>query len=86
MGKAPKELGTRGNTMVTCVACHPSEDVVAVGYADGMILAIRIDDTSEAVLRRAGKSPISTMNWGPKGQRLAFGSEEGEAGVIDISG
>lgn len=86
MGKSPKELGTRGNSMVTCVSCHPSQDVVAVGYADGMILAIRIDDASEAVLRREGKSSISTMNWDPKGQRLAFGSEEGEAGVIDIAG
>ena len=26
MGKAPIELGTRGDTMVTCVACHPSQD------------------------------------------------------------
>ena len=71
--------------MVTCVSCHPSQDVVAVGYADGMILAIRIDDANEAVLRKAGKSPISTMNWDQKGKRLAFGSEEGEAGVIDIT-
>lgn len=86
MGKSPKELGTRGNTMVTCVSCHPSQDVVAVGYADGMILAIRIDDASEAVLRREGKSPICAMNWDPKGKRLAFGSEEGEAGVVDITG
>ncbi len=86
MGKSPKELGTRGNSMVTCVSCHPSQDVVAVGYADGMILAIRIDDANEAVLRKAGKSPISTMNWDAKGQRLAFGSEEGEAGVVDVIG
>ncbi len=86
MGKSPKELGTRGNSMVTCVSCHPSQDVVAVGYADGMILAIRIDDASEAVLRKAGKAPISTMNWDAIGQRLAFGSEEGETGVVDITG
>ena len=72
--------------MVTCVSCHPSQDVVAVGNADGMVLAIRIDDASEAVLRKAGKSPVSTMNWDRKGQRLAFGSDEGEAGVVDISG
>ena len=85
MGKSPKELGTRGNTMVTCVSCHPSQDVVAVGYADGIILAIRIDDASEAVLRKSGKSPISTMKWDQNGQRLAFGSEEGEAGVVDIT-
>ena len=39
MGKAPLELGTRGNMMVTAVACHPTDEIVAVGYADGMVLA-----------------------------------------------
>ncbi len=84
MGKSPKELGTRGNSMVTCVCCHPVKDVVAIGYADGMILAVKIDDASEAVLRKIGKAPISTMNWDQKGMRLAFGSEEGEAGIITL--
>ncbi len=84
MGKSPKELGTRGNSMVTLVCCHPIKDVVAIGYADGMILAVKIDDASEAVLRKTGKAPISTMNWDQKGIRLAFGSEEGEAGVITL--
>ncbi len=31
MGKAPLELGTRGNAMVTSVACHPTDDVAAIG-------------------------------------------------------
>src|SRR4029079_17913988 len=44
MGKAPLELGTRGNMMVTCVACHPSDDIVAIGYQDGMVLAARFVD------------------------------------------
>ena len=44
MGKAPLELGTRGNAMVTAVACHPSQDIAAIGYADGMVMAVRFAD------------------------------------------
>jgi len=86
MGKAPLELGTRGDTMVTSVACHPSDEVVAIGYADGMILAVRFGDRKEAVLRRGGTSAISSMTWGKKGVQLVFGSETGECGVVDLSG
>jgi WD40 repeat protein len=85
MGKSPKELGTRGDTQVTCVSCHPSEDVVAIGYGDGMIMAVRIEDAQEVLLRKPGKGSISTMNWDSKGIRLVYGSEEGEAGVIDVT-
>lgn len=85
MGKAPLELGTRGNLMVTSVACHPVDDIMAIGYADGMILACRFADQKEVLLRRAGKGAISSMTWDAEGRRLAFGSEEGDCGVVDIS-
>ena len=86
MGKAPLELGTRGDTMVTAVACHPAEDMMAIGYGDGMVLAVRFADAKEALLRRGGASPVRTLAWDAKGERLAFGSEGGEAGIIDIAG
>ena len=54
MGKSPLELGTRGNAMVAAVHCHPTEEVVAIGYDDGMILAARFADQKEVLLRRAG--------------------------------
>lgn len=85
MGKAPLELGTRADAMVTCVCCHPEEDIVAAGFNDGMILFVRFNDSKEVLLRRPGKGAISTMTWDEKGYRLAFGSESGEAGVIDIT-
>ena len=85
MGKAPVELGTRGNTMVTSVACHPKDEIVAIGYADGMILAARIADQKEVLLRRGGNGAVSSMSWDREGRRLAFGSETGDCGVVDIS-
>ncbi|NGN43991.1 WD40 repeat domain-containing protein [Mesorhizobium sp. CGMCC 1.15528] len=86
MGKAPLELGTRGNAAVTCVACHPSEDIVAIGYNDGMIIAARFADAKEVLLRRPGKGAITAMAWDNDEKRIAFGSEAGDCGVIDITG
>ncbi|WP_048646888.1 WD40 repeat domain-containing protein [Nitratireductor soli] len=86
MGKAPLELGTRGDTMVTQVCCHPAEDIAAIGYADGMVLAARFADQKEVLLRRAGKGAITALAWDKEGRRLAFGAETGECGVVDIAG
>jgi hypothetical protein len=85
LGKAPTQLGMR-EVLATEIACHPAEEIVAIGYADGMILLVRIGDAEEVLLRRPEGSPVSAMGWDDKGLRLAFGTEAGEAGVVDIAG
>ena len=84
MGKAPLELGFRQGVLVTHVACHPTEEVTAIGYEDGAILLAQFSDGREVVLRRAHDSAVTTMNWDKAGLRLAFGTEAGEGGIIDI--
>lgn len=86
MGKPPLELGTRGNVLATTVCCHPAEEVVAIGYSDGMILLVRLGDQKEVVLRRGGNGAITSMGWSKSGKLLAFASETGDCGVVDISG
>ena len=86
MGKAPLELGTRGDTMVTAVAFHQKDEIVAIGYADGMVLAARCADSKEVLLRRPGRGAVTSMDWDAEGRRVAFGTEAGDCGVIDISG
>ena len=83
MGKPPLQLGAR-EVLVTRVACHPREDMVAVAYNDGMILAVRFGDAEEALLRRPGGGPVSALAWDDAGRRLAFGTEQGEAGIVSI--
>lgn len=85
MGKAPQELGTRSDIMVTQVSFHPAEEVLAIGFIDGMILGVRIADGKEALLRRPGKGAITGLSWSTTGKLLAFSSEAGDCGVIDIS-
>ncbi|WP_333822367.1 WD40 repeat domain-containing protein [Pinisolibacter sp.] len=85
MGKNPLQLGPR-DRIVTQVACHPTEDVVALGYDDGMVLAVRFGDAAEVLLRKPGAAPLSALAWDGAGVRVVFGAENGEAGVIDIRG
>lgn len=81
MGKGPKMLAPADNR-VSAVACHPAQDIVAVGYENGMMLLVRIDDAAEILARHPGKGPITALAWNAAGDRLAFGTEEAEAGVI----
>jgi WD40 repeat protein len=85
MGKSPMQLGAR-EVLVTRVACHPKEELVAIGYQDGMVMAVRFADAEEALLRKPGGGPVTALGWDGPGGRLAFGTEEGAAGVVDLLG
>ncbi|WP_455473897.1 WD40 repeat domain-containing protein [Bartonella sp. B30(2025)] len=85
MGKTPLELGTRADAFVSIVSCHPKEEVVAIGFNDGMISCVHFPDGKEAKLKNCGKSAISALNWDKTGHNLAFGSEDGACGVINIT-
>lgn len=83
-GKAPRECGAR-HAKVSCVAFHPRALVLAVGYDDGCILMIRLTDASELLVRPALKgSGITAFAWDKLGKRLAFGTEDGAAGVLTL--
>jgi hypothetical protein len=49
-----------------------------------MMLLTRIEDGAEVLARAPAKSPISALAWNAAGNRLAFGTEDGEAGVIAL--
>ncbi|MDU0340391.1 WD40 repeat domain-containing protein [Bosea rubneri] len=85
-GKAPRECGAR-HAKVTRVAFHPKALVLAVGYDDGCILMIRLVDGSELLVRAAQRgSGITAFAWDKAGKRLAFGAEDGAAGVLTLPG
>jgi WD40 repeat protein len=83
MGKTPRILAP-AQPQVEVVACHPKQEVVAVGYADGLVLLVRIEDGAEVLARKGAGTPITALAWSASGAALAFGAEDGEAGVIDV--
>ena len=66
------------------VACHPSKDIIAVGYEDGLVLLVRFPDGAEIVLKRPNASSIAALRWSDSGARLAIGSENGQCSVISL--
>ncbi len=84
MGKTPRLLAPT-ETQVEVVACHPRELITAVGYADGLILIVRIDDGAEILARKPGDAPVTALAWNKAGTLIAFGTEDGEAGIIDLA-
>ncbi len=87
MGQQPRECGVRSEILVSRVAFHPAALVVAIGYEDGMVLLCRVTDGSEILVRRpseAAGARISALAWDAQGARLAFGAENGEAGVLTL--
>jgi WD40 repeat protein len=83
MGKEPRVLAP-SQLRVETVACHPRQEIVAAGYADGMVLLVRIQDGAEILARKPGAGPVTALGWSADGRFLAFGTEDGEAGVLDL--
>ena len=83
MRKQPKMLAA-SEARVTAVACHPRQPVAAAGYADGSVLLVRLDDGALIRAREADAQPVSALSWDASGQLLAFGTEEGSAGILRL--
>jgi WD40 repeat protein len=84
MGKQPRLLAPSEHR-VAVVACHPRQEIVATGFSDGMVLLVRVDDGAEILAKRPGPAPVTALAWSADGMLLAFGTEAGEAGVVDLA-
>jgi WD40 repeat protein len=84
MGKTPKLLAPT-DQQLEVVACHPKQPVVAVGFADGLVLLVRIDDGAEILARKPAGAPVTALAWRGDGKMLAFGTDDGDAGLVDLS-
>lgn len=83
MGKQPR-LMAPSESRVAIIACHPRQPVVAAGFADGTVLLGRIDDGALIQAKPAGGTTISALGWNAAGTVLAFGGEDGEAGILAL--
>jgi WD40 repeat protein len=84
MGKTPKLLTPSGHR-IDVVACHPRNDIVAAGYANGLVLVVRIEDGAEILAKKPADAPVTALAWSADGRLLAWGSEAGDAGIVDLS-
>ena len=84
MGKQPRLLAPT-EQKVEAVACHPRQDIIAAGYSDGLVLIVRVEDGAEILAKKPGDAPVTALAWSADGTLLAFGTESGEAGLVDLA-
>jgi WD40 repeat protein len=83
MGKEPAMLAPL-QARVSMVASHPKQDIMAVGYSDGTVLMIRLEDGAEILARRNAGTPIAALAWNARGTLLAFAAEDGDGGMLEL--
>jgi len=85
MGKAPLELAGGDGIICTQVAANPVNDVVAGGFADGLVVLADIQSSRIVPIVPPEHGPISALAWSSDGTKLAVGTETGFAAVIDLA-
>jgi WD40 repeat protein len=83
MGKEPAMFAPL-QARVSMVACHPKQDILAVGYSDGTILMVRMTDGAEILVRKNGTAAVTALAWSAKGSLLAFATEDGDGGLLEL--
>ena len=79
-GKSPLVLGGADNRLVTQVAAHPKDEMVAAGYSDGMIVLAPLDGRMEAMINpplAAEGASINGLVWNAEGDALFASVESG---------
>lgn len=85
MGKEASEIGFQETTLVTRVAGSASEPVLAAGLADGRVWTADLRGGRVDFLKAEKGPPITALAMSDTG-RIAWGDEEGGAGVADPAG
>jgi WD40 repeat protein len=85
MGKAPTEIAGGDNVICTRVACHPEQEIVAAGFADGLVLIAEIASGKVVPVAAPGRGGVSALAWNADGTRLGFGTETGFAALVDLA-
>ncbi len=84
MGRAPLELGGAQNIPVTRVAMHPRHDCLAMGFADGRVSLADIDTRQVIESAASANGAVTALSFSADGRHLAFGTELGDAGILQV--
>lgn len=84
MGKQPAEIGFDESTMVARVAAAPNGQVVAAGLEDGRVWWCDLSGQKLNPVKAEKGAAITALAMSADGRRLAWGDEDGAAGVAEI--
>ena len=86
MGKEAAEIGFDESSLVTRVAGTPAGVLLAAGLDDGRVWACDLTSRRLETLKAEKGAPITALAVSPDGDRVAWGDEDGGAGVVELEG
>jgi WD40 repeat protein len=86
MGKEAAEIGFDETTLVARVAGTADRTILAAGLDDGRVWACDLTSRRLEPVKAEKGAAITALAVSDDGRRLAFGAEDGEAGVADLPG
>jgi WD40 repeat protein len=84
MGKQAAEIGYEEAAMVLRVAAPPTLNWVAAGLDDGRVWACELSGQKIIPLKAEKGSPVTALAITPDARRVAWGCEDGAAGVAEV--
>jgi WD40 repeat protein len=85
IGRSARELARRDDATVSAVAWHPRSALLAIGWSDGAVQCASVEEPeAPRTLRKKGRAHVTSLSFHPDGQAIAFGSAEGECGVLEV--
>ena len=78
------QSGKAGLVLVNAVATCPTRNLVAVGYANGLLSLAEIGRPSEILLREDTGAGITAMAWSSDGKFLAVAGADGSTALVDF--
>ncbi len=85
LGKQAAEVGFDESSMVNRVAATPVGNRLAAGLDDGRVWVCDLSNQAIDMLKAEKGPPISALAMTPDGKRVAWGDEEGGAGVFEVA-
>lgn len=76
--------GKSGLVLVNAIATCPTRNLVAVGYANGLLSLAEIGQPSEILLREDTGAGITAMVWSQDGKYLALAGTDGSAALVEF--
>ena len=81
---APLITGKSGLVLVDAIAVDPKRNMVAVGYANGLLSLSKIGSPAEVLLRQDTGAGVSALAWSSCGRFLGVGGRNGSAALVEF--
>ena len=84
MGKQAAEIGWDESALTTRIAAAPDKTWLAAGLDDGRVWAADVTGERLVPIKSEKGSPITALALSPDARRVAWGDEDGQAGVAEV--